>query len=50
MVEKLIEEGTRAEVGWPIMPGVAGTGPAIRLRRRLAAVAARATYRVWRMF
>jgi hypothetical protein len=50
MVEKLIEEGTRAEVGWPIMPGVAGTSPAIQLRRRLAAVAARATYRVWRMF
>lgn len=50
MVEKLIEEGTRAEVGWPIMPAVRGTSPAIRLRRRLAAMAARATYRVWRIF
>jgi hypothetical protein len=46
---KLIEEGTRAEVGWPITPGVPGTSPAVRLRRRLAAVAARAAYRAWRM-
>jgi len=46
---KLIEEGTRAEIGWPIMPGVPGTSLGVRLRRRLAAVAARAAYRVWRM-
>lgn len=48
--EKLIEEGTRAEISWPIMPGVPGTASTVRLRRRLAAVAARGAYWTWRMF
>jgi hypothetical protein len=48
-VEKLIEEGTRAEIGWPILRGLPGTPPAVRLRRRLAALAARGVYRTWRM-
>ncbi len=48
VVDKLIEEGTRAEVGWPIVPGVRGTSPVVRLRRRLAALAARGAYRAWR--
>jgi hypothetical protein len=47
--EKLVEEGTRAEIGWPILKGVPRTSTAVRLRRRLAAVAARGVYRAWRM-
>ena len=47
--EKLVEEGTRAEIGWPILPGVSGTSPAVRFRRRLAAVVARGVYRTWRV-
>lgn len=48
--EKLVEEGTRTEIGWPILGGVPGTSAARRLRRRLASFAARAAYRTWRMF
>jgi hypothetical protein len=47
--EKLVEEGTRAEIGWPLLPGVPGTSPAVRVRRRLAALAARGVYRAWRV-
>jgi hypothetical protein len=48
--EKLVEEGTRAEIGWPILSGVPGTSPAVRMRRRVAAVAARGAYLAWRQF
>jgi Uncharacterised nucleotidyltransferase len=47
--EKLVEEGSRAEIGWPILKGVQRTSTAVRIRRRLAAVAARGVYRAWRM-
>lgn len=50
VVEKLVEEGTRAEIGWPVMRAVPGTAPAVRLRRRLSALAARGGYRAWRIF
>lgn len=47
--EKLVEEGTRAEIGWPLLPGVPGTSAAVRLRRRSASLAARGVYQAWRM-
>jgi hypothetical protein len=48
--EKLVEEGTRTEIGWPILGGVPRTSAAVRLRRRLTAVVARGAYLAWRMF
>jgi hypothetical protein len=47
---KLLEEGTREEIGWPIQPRVSGTSAAVWLRRRVAAAAARGVYRTWRMW
>jgi len=46
--EKLILEGTLAEMGLPLTPGVAGTSVLVRARRRSAAAAARAAYLLWR--
>jgi hypothetical protein len=46
--EKLLQEGTRAEIGWGLTPSVAGTPALLRGRRRAAAAAARFTYRLWR--
>jgi hypothetical protein len=46
---KLIDEGTRGELGWSVVPGVPGTSAKARARRRLAGVAARAAYRMWRL-
>ncbi len=43
----LDEEGTRALLDLPRRSAVAGTASAIRLRRRLAAAAARAAFRIW---
>lgn len=47
--EKLLDEGTRAEIGLPHAPLVSGRAWPIQLRRRSATVVARATYRGWRM-
>lgn len=46
--EKLLEEGTRAEIGWGLTPAPAGTPVLLRGRRRAAAAAARFTYSLWR--
>ena len=45
--ERLLEEGTRGELGWGITPGVPGTPLWKRFRRRSAALAARGAYRLW---
>jgi hypothetical protein len=48
-VEKLVEEGTRAEIGWPVQGGLRGTSRAVRFRRRISALVARWVYRAWLM-
>jgi hypothetical protein len=48
--EKLLEEGTRAEVGLPLAPLVGGRAWPIHVRRRSATVLARAAYLTWRPF
>jgi len=47
VTEGLIMEGMLAELGLPRRGVVAGTGPAVRWRRRAAALAARTAYRAW---
>ena len=46
---RLLEEGTRVEAGMPLLPTVAGTSLPLRIRRRIASAAARASYLVWRL-
>ena len=46
---KLLEEGTRGEAGMPLLATVAGTTFPLRIRRRTAARAARASYLLWRL-
>ncbi len=46
--EKLLDEGTRAEVGLPLAPLVSGRAWPIHVRRRTATVFARSAYLVWR--
>jgi len=46
--ERLLEEGTRAELGVGTTPVVAGTGPFRQARRWVAGRVARAAYRAWR--
>jgi len=48
LLEKLLEEGDRAELALPMQEQVAGIGPAQRIRRRAATVVARAIYLAWR--
>jgi hypothetical protein len=45
--EKLLEEGTRAQVGMALTPAVPNVPVVMRLRRRTAAAMARATYGLW---
>lgn len=47
--ERLLEEGTRVEAGLPVTPGVPGTGPLRRLRRRGSSLLARSGYLLWRL-
>ncbi|MEO8030072.1 MAG: nucleotidyltransferase family protein [Gemmatimonadota bacterium] len=49
LMEKLLEEGDRAELALPMQEQVAGIGPAQRLRRRAATLVARGIYLFWRM-
>lgn len=46
--ERLLEEGTRAELRLPVTPVVEGTGAFRRSRRWVAGRAARLAYRAWR--
>jgi hypothetical protein len=46
--EKLLDEGTRAEVGLPLAPLVSGRAWPIHVRRRSATLLARAAYVAWR--
>jgi hypothetical protein len=48
MAEKLLDEGTRAEVGMPVTPAVRSRALPIRIRRRTAAFVARWSYYAWR--
>lgn len=45
---RLLEEGTRVELGLSTAPAVEGTGPLLQARRRLGGRAARMVYVVWR--
>lgn len=47
--EKLLEEATRTEMGWPMVPAVPESPLPFRVRRRVAATIARAGYRSWRI-
>ena len=47
--EKLLDEGTRTEVGLPLAPLVSGRAWPIHLRRRTATLIARAAYLGWRL-
>lgn len=46
--QKLLEEGTRAEIGWGLTPAVRGTTVLVQGRRKAAAAAARCAYWLWR--
>jgi hypothetical protein len=46
--EKLIDEATRAEADIGLAPAVAGRGVTLHARRRLATIAARLGYALWR--
>jgi len=46
--EKLLDEGTRSEVGLPLAPLVSGRAWPIHVRRRSATLLARTAYLVWR--
>ena len=48
MREKLLEEGTRVEAGMSQLPTIPGSSLPVRMRRRTAAAAARASYLTWR--
>jgi hypothetical protein len=45
---RLLEEGTRVELGLPVTPVVEGTGPFKQARRWVAGRLARLAYRTWR--
>ena len=45
---RLLEEGTRRELGYPLAPKAPNTGIYKRTRRRLGGLAARMIYNVWR--
>jgi hypothetical protein len=47
--EKLLDEGTRAQLGMELAPLVATRSMAVQARRRLATLAARGAYHVWRV-
>ena len=47
--EKLLDEGTRAQLGTELAPLVATRSIAVQARRRLATLAARGAYHVWRV-
>jgi hypothetical protein len=49
LLEKLLEEGLRAEVGMPMQELVKGKDLALHARRRTASVVARGAYYGWRM-
>lgn len=49
LLEKLLDEGTRAELALPMQEQVAGIGSGQRVRRRSATVVARSLYYAWRM-
>lgn len=46
--EKLIDEATRTEAGFGLAPLVAGRAVTVRARRRVATIAARLGYALWR--
>lgn len=46
--EKLLDEGTRAQLGLPYAPLDPSRSPGIGVRRRAAAIAGRSIYRLWR--
>jgi hypothetical protein len=48
VTEKLLHEGIRGALRWPLTPAVAGTGAYRGARRRLSAAGARAVWLVWR--
>lgn len=48
MGARLLEEGTRVELGWPPAESVPGSGTLKQLRRQLGGQAARSIYRSWR--
>jgi hypothetical protein len=47
--QKLLDEGTRAQLGMELAPLVATRSIAVQARRRLATLAARGAYHVWRV-
>ena len=47
-IARLLEEGTRVELGLEVAPVVKGTGPFKQTRRWLAVRMARLAYRAWR--
>jgi hypothetical protein len=49
LLEKLLEEGLRAEVGMPMQELVKGKELALQARRRTASVVARGAYYAWRL-
>jgi hypothetical protein len=49
LLEKLLDEGTRAELFLPMQEQVEGIGSGHRVRRRGATVVARSIYYAWRM-
>jgi hypothetical protein len=49
LLEKLLDEGTRVELGLPMQEQATGIGPGQRVRRRSATVVARCIYLAWRM-
>lgn len=49
LLDKLLDEGTRAELHLPMQEQVAGIGPGQRLRRRSATMVARSFYYLWRL-
>ena len=48
LTARLLEEGTRSELGMPVAPVVTGTGAFKQTRRWVAGRVARAAYRAWR--
>ncbi|HTO73556.1 MAG TPA: nucleotidyltransferase family protein [Gemmatimonadales bacterium] len=49
LLEKLLDEGTRAELRLPMQEQVAGIGSGLRVRRRSATLVARSIYYAWRI-
>jgi hypothetical protein len=49
MMDKLLDEATRAEARFPLTPTVTGSSPVKKVRRRAAALGARLAYVAWQL-